>query len=66
MGKTVYAFAASLLCLLQIASTAPTQATTQACTKIKDALPGKVLTSGLLTVEYDYERYASTECIEIV
>lgn len=41
---------------------APTQATTQACTEIRNALPGKVLTQTLLAVEYNYEtqQYWST------
>jgi FAD/FMN-containing dehydrogenase len=41
---------------------APTQATTQACTEIKNALPGKVLTPGLLALEYEHEtqQYWST------
>lgn len=41
---------------------APTQATTQACTAIKNALPGKVLTPGLLALEYEHEtqQYWST------
>lgn len=33
----------------------PTQATTHACTEIKNALPGKVLAPGLLAAEYTYE-----------
>jgi hypothetical protein len=37
---------------LQLAAAAPTQETTQACTDIKNALPGKVLTPGLLATEY--------------
>ncbi|KAH3911295.1 hypothetical protein HBH56_132870 [Parastagonospora nodorum] len=39
-----------------LATAAPDQATTQACTEIKNALPGKVLTTGLLAVEYAYEK----------
>lgn len=41
---------------------APDQATTRACTDITDALPGKVLTPGLLALEYEYEtqQYWST------
>lgn len=41
---------------------APDQATTQACTDIKEALPGKVLTPGLLALEYEHEtqQYWST------
>lgn len=41
---------------------APDQATTQACTDIQSALPGKVLTPGLLALEYEHEtqQYWST------
>ncbi|KAJ4336002.1 hypothetical protein N0V87_005723 [Didymella glomerata] len=41
---------------------APDQATTQACTDIQDALPGKVLTPGFLALEYEHEtqQYWST------
>lgn len=39
-----------------LATAAPDQATLQACTEIKNALPGKVLTTGLLAVEYAYEK----------
>ena len=40
----------------------PDAATTQACTDIQNALPGKVLTPGLLALEYDHEtqQYWST------
>lgn len=38
-----------------LAIAAPTQETTQACTDIQNALPGKVLTPGLLAAEYEYE-----------
>jgi FAD/FMN-containing dehydrogenase len=50
------------LCILSAASlvfqhalAAPTQETTQACTEIINALPGKVLTPGLLALEFTYE-----------
>ncbi|KAF9691935.1 hypothetical protein EKO04_010037 [Ascochyta lentis] len=53
--------AASLLCA-QKSLAAPDQATTQACTDIKNALPGKVLTPGFLALEYEHEtqQYWST------
>jgi hypothetical protein len=40
----------------------PDQATTQACTDIQNALPGKVLTPGFLALEYEHEtqQYWST------
>ena len=40
----------------------PDQATTQACTNIQTALPGKVLTPGFLALEYEHEtqQYWST------
>ena len=58
---------AALLLGLRSATAAPTQATTQACTEIKNALPGKVLTPGLLRVEYEYEtqQYWSTTLREV-
>ncbi|KAF2627688.1 hypothetical protein BU25DRAFT_58492 [Macroventuria anomochaeta] len=42
--------------------TAPDQATTQVCTDINNALPGKVLTPGFLALEYEHEtqQYWST------
>lgn len=50
------------LCILSAASfgfhlvyAAPTQETTQACTELINALPGKVVTPGLLALEYTYE-----------
>lgn len=46
---------ATLLLGAQLALGIPSAATTQACAEINNALPGKVLTSGLLTVEYTYE-----------
>jgi hypothetical protein len=53
---------AALVLGTPLATAAPDQATTQACTEIKNALPGKVLTTGLLAVEYAYEtqQYWST------
>ncbi|KAH7080182.1 FAD binding domain-containing protein [Paraphoma chrysanthemicola] len=52
----------ALLVGAHLAASAPTQATTQACTDIKNALPGKVLTPGLLALEYEFEtqKYWST------
>jgi FAD/FMN-containing dehydrogenase len=51
----------------QFALGIPSNATTKACTEIKNALPGKVLTPGLLTVEYTYEteQYWSTTLREV-
>lgn len=45
----------------------PTKATTQACTEIKNALPGKVLAPKLLALEYTYEtqQYWSTTLREV-
>jgi FAD/FMN-containing dehydrogenase len=53
---------AALVLSTQLAAAAPDQSTTQACTEIKNALPGKVLTTGLLAAEYAYEtqQYWST------
>ncbi|KAL1644043.1 hypothetical protein SLS61_008976 [Didymella pomorum] len=47
---------------------APDQATTQACTDIQNALPGKVLTPGLLALEYEHEtqQYWSTTLRSVV
>lgn len=52
----------ALLVGARLATSAPTQATTQACTDINNALPGKVLTPGLLALEYEFEtqKYWST------
>lgn len=47
---------AFLLLTAQSATASPTPATTQACTEIKSALPGKVLTPDLLALEYAYEQ----------
>jgi hypothetical protein len=46
---------ATLILGFQLATAAPTQETTQACTDIKNALPGKVLAPGLLATEYQFE-----------
>lgn len=53
---------AALLLMSQLSAAAPTQATLQACSDINEALPGKVLTPGLLSLEYDHEtqQYWST------
>jgi FAD/FMN-containing dehydrogenase len=58
---------ATLLLGVQSALSFPTNATTKACIEIKNALPGKVLTPGLLTVEYTYEtqQYWSTTLREV-
>ena len=58
---------AALLLGTRSATAAPTQATTQACTEINNALPGKVLTPGLLSLEYEYEtqQYWSTTLREV-
>lgn len=47
---------ATLLLTAQSASASPTPATTQACTEIGNALPGKVLAPGLLALEYAHEQ----------
>jgi FAD/FMN-containing dehydrogenase len=62
MEKTLRQILAALILGAQLATTAPTQETTQACTDITNALPGKVLTSGLLALEYEHEtqQYWST------
>jgi FAD/FMN-containing dehydrogenase len=53
---------AALILGTQLTAAAPTQETTQACTEITKALPGKVLTPGLLALEYEHEtqQYWST------
>lgn len=56
MAPTVSLTLAALLLSASKSFAAPDQATTQACTDIKDALPGKVLTPGLLALEYQHER----------
>ncbi|KAF1828922.1 FAD binding domain-containing protein [Decorospora gaudefroyi] len=62
MDKFVSLALAALLLGAKSTFAAPTEATTTACTEIKDALPGKVLTPGLLAAEYMYEtqQYWST------
>jgi hypothetical protein len=45
----------ALLLALQLAAAAPTKETTQACTDLKNALPGKVLMPELLGTEYFFE-----------
>jgi FAD/FMN-containing dehydrogenase len=62
MDKFASVTFAILLLGAQFAHAIPTNATTKACTEIKNALPGKTLTPGLLTVEYAYEtqQYWST------
>ncbi|KAF2853371.1 FAD-binding domain-containing protein [Plenodomus tracheiphilus IPT5] len=47
---------ATLLLTAQSVSASPTPATTQACTEIKNALPGKVLAPKLLALEYGHEQ----------
>jgi hypothetical protein len=46
---------AALALVTPLATAAPTQETTQACTEIKNALPGKFLTPALLAAEYLFE-----------
>jgi FAD/FMN-containing dehydrogenase len=46
---------AALLLGSRLAFASPTQETTQACTEIDTALPGKVLTPSLLALEYTFE-----------
>jgi len=52
MGKVSLLTFASLTLGVQLSTAAPTQETTQACTEPTNTLPGKVLTPGLLAVEY--------------
>jgi FAD/FMN-containing dehydrogenase len=58
---------ATLVLGAQFALAIPTNATAKACTEIKTALPGKVLSPGLLTVEYAYEtqQYWATNLREV-
>lgn len=67
MNKILSRSLATLLLGAQLATAAPDQATTNACNEIKDALPGKVLTPGLLAFEYKYEttQYWSTNLREV-
>jgi FAD/FMN-containing dehydrogenase len=55
MGATSYRTLLAIILGIQLSSAAPTQETTQACTEITNALPGKVVTAGLLALEYAYE-----------
>lgn len=57
----------NLLLVCRSTVAAPTQATTQACTEIKNSLPDKYLTSGLLPSEYETEtsKYWSTALREV-
>jgi FAD/FMN-containing dehydrogenase len=66
MGNALQLGLAALLAA-HSAIAAPTQAATQACTDIKNALPGKTLTRKLLAVEYDLEtsKYWSTTLREV-
>lgn len=52
----------SIILCTKLGLAVPTQETTQACTDIKNALPGKVLTPGILAAEYAFEtqKYWST------
>lgn len=45
----------ALLLSGQVAHSAPSDATLKVCNEANDALPGKVLTQGLLSTEYAYE-----------
>jgi FAD/FMN-containing dehydrogenase len=67
MGYSASLTLATLLLGAQFTFGIPTNVTTKACTEIKNALPGKVLTPGLLTVEYAYEtqQYWSTTLREV-
>jgi FAD/FMN-containing dehydrogenase len=62
MEKIIRRGLAVLALVTPLAIAAPTQETTQACTEIKSALPGKVLTPALLATEYLFEtqQYWST------
>jgi FAD/FMN-containing dehydrogenase len=62
MESTMRITLATLLLGAQLSFASPTQATTQACTEIKAALPGKVLAQGFLSLEYEHEtqQYWST------
>lgn len=62
MARSLSLFFAALSLSGRKTRAAPTQATTQACADIKNALPGKVLTPGFLTLEYEHEtqQYWST------
>lgn len=62
MGPTLSLTFVALLLSTGKSLAAPDQATTQACSTIENALPGKVLTPGLLALEYEHEtqQYWST------
>jgi FAD/FMN-containing dehydrogenase len=62
MEKVLRRTLAALVLGTHFAIAAPTQETTQACAAITTALPGKVLTPGLLALEYEHEtqQYWST------
>jgi hypothetical protein len=57
----------ALLLGAQIAHGVPSDATINACNEINTSLPGKVLSPGLLSVEYQYEtqQYWATNLREI-
>jgi FAD/FMN-containing dehydrogenase len=55
LEKMAFRTLAALVLGVHFSAAAPTQETTQACTDITNALPGKVLTPGLLAAEYVYE-----------
>lgn len=62
MVPTLFLTLAAFLLSASKTFAAPDQATTQACTEIKNALLGKLLTPGLLALEYTHEtqQYWST------
>lgn len=67
MDKLASFVLASLLLGAQSALAIPTEATTKACKDINNALPGKVLTPGLLKLEYEHEtqQYWATNLREV-
>jgi hypothetical protein len=67
MDKFASLALATILLGAQSALAIPTAATTKACKEIKDALPGKVLTPGLLKLEYEHEtqQYWATNLREV-
>ncbi|KAF7569056.1 GlcD FAD FMN-containing dehydrogenase [Pyrenophora tritici-repentis] len=67
MAKSASFTFATLLLGAQFGLAAPSDATKKACAEINNALPGKVLTPGLLTVEYTYEtqQYWATNLREV-
>nr|QCC62995.1 FAD-binding domain-containing protein [Phoma sp.] len=66
MGKLA-SLALVTLVFAQSALTAPSDATTKACTELKNALPGKVLNPGFLQLEYEHEtqQYWATNLREV-